>query len=45
MEMDLDALVQALEVRTNQMNEAKRVREIKEHNAKVMQEALGKADV
>jgi hypothetical protein len=41
MELDLEAL----EVMTNRLNEEKRQREIKEHNARMMREALGRADV
>ena len=41
MEIDLEAL----EVMTNRLNEEKRQQQIKEHNARMMREALGRADV
>lgn len=43
--MDLDELVEALEVRTNILNEEKRLAALKEHNARAMAEALGRADI
>lgn len=41
--MDLD--LEALEVLTNRLNEDNRLAAIKEHNARMMREALGRADV
>lgn len=45
LKMDLDELVEALEVRTNILNEEKRLAALKEHNARAMAEALGRADI
>lgn len=41
--MDMD-WVEALEIKVNQMQEAKAKQEIKERNARAMREALGRED-
>lgn len=45
MEFNMESLVATLEVQTNRNEEANRIKQVREHNVKAMQEALGKADV
>lgn len=43
--MNIDELVAHLEVQTNRLEEENRKAKVREHNARMMSETLGKADV